>query len=67
MERVKVTIFTDPGCPFGFNAQRQETQLEWHYGDGLDITRRMIRARREERFIRGDRAEPRDGRRQRQL
>ncbi|HWE13327.1 MAG TPA: DsbA family protein [Solirubrobacteraceae bacterium] len=42
MERVKVTIFTDPGCPFGFNAQRQEAQLIWHYGDGLDITRRMI-------------------------
>lgn len=42
MERVKVTIYTDPGCPFGFNAQRQETQLAWHYGPGLDITRRMI-------------------------
>jgi predicted DsbA family dithiol-disulfide isomerase len=42
MERVNVTIYTDPGCPFGFNAQRQEAQLEWHYGEGLDITRRMI-------------------------
>ena len=42
MERVNVTIYTDPGCPFGFNAQRQEAQLQWHYGEGLDITRRMI-------------------------
>jgi predicted DsbA family dithiol-disulfide isomerase len=42
MERVQVTIYTDPGCPFGFNAQRQELQLSWHYGRGLDITRRMI-------------------------
>lgn len=42
MERVNVRIYTDPGCPFGFNAQRQEAQLLWHYGDGLDITRRMI-------------------------
>lgn len=42
MERIKVTIYTDPGCPFGFNAQRQEAQLLWHYGEGLDITRRMI-------------------------
>jgi predicted DsbA family dithiol-disulfide isomerase len=42
MEDVQVTIFTDPGCPFGFNAQRQEAQLVWHYGHGLDITRRMI-------------------------
>jgi hypothetical protein len=29
MERVNVTIYTDPGCPFGFNAQRQEAQLAW--------------------------------------
>jgi predicted DsbA family dithiol-disulfide isomerase len=42
MERATVTIYTDPGCPFGFNAQRQEAQLAWHYGEGLDITRRMI-------------------------
>ena len=42
MERIKVTIYTDPGCPFGFNAQRQEAQLLWHYGEGLDVTRRMI-------------------------
>jgi hypothetical protein len=31
MESVSVTIYTDPGCPFGFNAQRQEAQLLWHY------------------------------------
>lgn len=42
MDSVKVTIYTDPGCPFGFNSQRQEAQLLWHYGAGLDITRRMI-------------------------
>ena len=42
MDRVSVTIYTDPGCPFGFNAQRQEAQLLWHYGDALDVTRRMI-------------------------
>ncbi len=42
MERVGVTIYTDPGCPFGFHAQRQETQLQWHYGERLDTRRRMI-------------------------
>ena len=42
MERVKVTIYTDPGCPFGFNAQRQELQMLWHYGEKLDVTRMMI-------------------------
>jgi predicted DsbA family dithiol-disulfide isomerase len=39
---VKVTIYTDPGCPFGFNAQRQELQLMWHYGHAAEIERRMI-------------------------
>jgi predicted DsbA family dithiol-disulfide isomerase len=39
---VKVTIYTDPGCPFGFNAQRQELQLLWHYGHATDVERRMI-------------------------
>jgi predicted DsbA family dithiol-disulfide isomerase len=39
---VKVTLYTDPGCPFGFNAQRQELQLMWHYGHATEIERRMI-------------------------
>jgi predicted DsbA family dithiol-disulfide isomerase len=42
MESVSITIYTDPGCPFGFNAQRQEAQLLWHYGEGVNITCRMI-------------------------
>jgi len=42
MERLEVTIYTDPGCPFGFSAQRQETQLLWHYGEDIDVLRRMI-------------------------
>ena len=39
---MKVTLYTDPGCPFGFNAQRQELQLMWHYGYATEIERRMI-------------------------
>jgi predicted DsbA family dithiol-disulfide isomerase len=39
---VKITIYTDPGCPFGFNAQRQDLQLLWHYGHAAEIDRRMI-------------------------
>ena len=39
---MNITIYTDPGCPFGFNAQRQEAQLLWHYGEGLVVLRRMI-------------------------
>jgi hypothetical protein len=34
--------WTDPGCPFGFNVQRQELQLMWHCGHAADIERRMI-------------------------
>jgi predicted DsbA family dithiol-disulfide isomerase len=37
-----VTIYTDPSCPFGFTAHRQELQLAWHYGEHLTVTRRMI-------------------------
>lgn len=39
---MKVTIYTDPGCQFGFNAQRQELQLMWHYGHAADVEWRMI-------------------------
>jgi hypothetical protein len=42
MSNVQVTVYTDPGCPFGFNAQRQDLQLLWHYGDAIDVNRRMI-------------------------
>jgi predicted DsbA family dithiol-disulfide isomerase len=37
-----VTIYTDPGCQFGFNAQRQELQLMWHYGHAAEVVWRMI-------------------------
>jgi predicted DsbA family dithiol-disulfide isomerase len=37
-----VTIFTDPSCPFGFTAQRQELKLRWHYGEHMAVVYRMI-------------------------
>jgi predicted DsbA family dithiol-disulfide isomerase len=39
---MKVTVYTDPGCPFGFNAQRQDLQLLWHYGHAIEVEKRMI-------------------------
>ena len=39
---MNVTIYTDPGCQFGFNAQRQELQLLWHYGHAAEVVWRMI-------------------------
>jgi hypothetical protein len=37
-----VTLYIDPGCPFGFNAQGQEPQRMWRYGHSADVERRMI-------------------------
>lgn len=39
---MEITVYTDPGCPFGFNAQRQDLQLLWHYGHAVKVDRRMI-------------------------
>ncbi len=33
--RVTVRHFTDPGCPFGFSAERQRHRLLWLYGDQI--------------------------------
>lgn len=49
MGRVIVTLFTDAGCPFGFCAQRQELQLQWHYGHAIDELRLTMIVLSEER------------------
>ena len=40
--RVTIRHFTDPGCPFGFSAERQRHRLLWLYGDQLAWELRMI-------------------------
>jgi 2-hydroxychromene-2-carboxylate isomerase len=37
-----VTLFTDPACPFAFSAEPVRRQLQWHYGDQLEWTIRMV-------------------------
>jgi len=37
-----VTLFTDPACPFAFSAEPVRRQIQWHYGDQLEWTIRMI-------------------------
>ncbi len=37
-----VTLFTDPACPFAFSAEPVRRQLQWHYGDQLEWTLRMV-------------------------
>src|SRR6185369_8492056 len=39
---IDVTLFTDPACPFAFSAEPVRRQLQWHYGDQLEWTIRMI-------------------------
>jgi protein-disulfide isomerase-like protein with CxxC motif len=40
---VKVTLYTDPGCPFGVNAQRQELQLMWLSPEAMAAGRTRMR------------------------
>ena len=42
MQRVKVTEFTDPGCPFAFSAEPARWRILWRYGDHLDWSRHMV-------------------------
>jgi 2-hydroxychromene-2-carboxylate isomerase len=37
-----VTLFTDPACPFAFSAEPVRRQIQWHYGDQLEWTIRMV-------------------------
>jgi thioredoxin family protein len=39
---MRVTLFTDPACPFAFSAEPVRRQIQWHYGDQLEWTIRMI-------------------------
>jgi len=39
---VRLRHFSDPGCPFGFSAERQRLRLEWLYGDQLSWSTHMI-------------------------
>jgi 2-hydroxychromene-2-carboxylate isomerase len=39
---VRITLFTDPACPFAFSAEPVRQRLRWHYGNQLEWTTRMI-------------------------
>ena len=42
MGHLRVTEYTDPGCPFAFSAEKFRWRLEWLYGSQLDWSRRMV-------------------------
>ena len=39
---IRVTHFTDPGCPWAYSAMPAHTTLRWRYGEQLDWTLVMI-------------------------
>lgn len=39
---VRVTEFTDPGCPFAYSAEPQRRRLQWTFGDQLDWQTRLV-------------------------
>jgi predicted DsbA family dithiol-disulfide isomerase len=42
MDRVTITDFTDPGCPFAFSAEPIRLRLAWIYGAQIDWRPRMV-------------------------
>lgn len=39
---LRATLFSDPGCPWGYSANRCESALQWRYGDQLEWDLVMI-------------------------
>jgi predicted DsbA family dithiol-disulfide isomerase len=39
---VRITEFTDPGCPWAYSAEPARRRLDWLYGEGLVWRRRMV-------------------------
>jgi len=42
MATVRVTEYTDPGCPFAWSAEPSRRKLQWRYGDELEWELRMV-------------------------
>lgn len=42
MATVRITEYTDPGCPWAFSAEPFRRRLDWLYGDALEWVPRMV-------------------------
>lgn len=42
MAELRITEFTDPGCPWGFSAEPARRRLQWLYGDQIEWRLRMV-------------------------
>lgn len=42
MSEVRITEFTDPGCPWAWSAEPARRRLDWLYGEGLEWRTRLV-------------------------
>jgi predicted DsbA family dithiol-disulfide isomerase len=42
MADVRITEYTDPGCPWAYSAEPSRRRLQWLYGDDIDWQVRMV-------------------------
>jgi predicted DsbA family dithiol-disulfide isomerase len=42
MATVRITEFTDPGCPWAWSAEPFRRKLQWRYGDAIEWQHRMV-------------------------
>jgi predicted DsbA family dithiol-disulfide isomerase len=42
MPPVRITEYTDPGCPWAYSAEPHRRRLQWLYGDNIDWQVRMV-------------------------
>ena len=42
MSDVRITEFTDPGCPWAYSAEPSRRRLDWLYGEGLEWRTNMV-------------------------
>ncbi len=42
MPTIRITEYTDPGCPFAWSAEPFRRRLQWLYGDGIEWRLRMV-------------------------
>ena len=39
---VRITEYTDPGCPWAWSAEPFRRRLQWLYGDSIEWRERMV-------------------------
>ncbi len=53
MDTLKITEYTDPGCPFAWSAEPARRRLQWLFGDQLHWELCMVGSDRARQRLRG--------------